>query len=124
MAMNQVVDAYKQNEINYVEGINSAHGRVGILFDTATSAMEKLIKKHPKTDFISFGKAVNSINILMDSLDMEAGGELAENLLGLYDYCKRELRDYLEQKNVEKLREIHEILSSIAESWKSIEPKT
>ena len=24
MAMNQVVDAYKQNEINYVEGINSS----------------------------------------------------------------------------------------------------
>ena len=94
------------------------------MFDTATDAIEKLIKKHPKTDFISFGKAVNSINILMDSLNMEAGGELAENLLGLYDYCKRELRNYLEQKNVEKLREIHEILSSLAESWKSIEPKT
>ena len=29
MAMNQVVDAYKQNEINYVEGINSAHERLG-----------------------------------------------------------------------------------------------
>ena len=37
MAMNQIVDAYKQNEINYVEGINSPHGRVGILFDTATA---------------------------------------------------------------------------------------
>ena len=36
----------------------------------------------------------------------------------------KRLRNYLEQKNVEKLREIHEILSSLAESWKSIEPKT
>ena len=29
MAMNQVVDAYKQNEINYVEGINSLMGELG-----------------------------------------------------------------------------------------------
>ena len=123
MAINQIVDAYKQSEVNYVEGINSAHGRVTLLFDTLLSAIEKLIEKHPKTEFISFGKGVNSINILMDSLDMEAGGELAENLLRLYDYCNRELKKYLEVKDVEKLKEIQNIISSLAESWNSIEPK-
>ena len=123
MPLNYAVDTYKQNEINYVQGINSAHGRVGLLFETALQAIEKLINKHPKTDFISFGKAVNSINILMDSLDMKAGGELAENLLSLYDYCKRELRNYLETKDVEKLKEIQDIISSLAEGWKSIAPK-
>ena len=123
MAINQIVDAYKQSEVNYVEGINSAHGRVTLLFDILLSAIEKLIEKHPKTEFISFGKGVNSINILMDSLDMEAGGELAENLLSLYDYCNRELKKYLEVKDVEKLKEIQNIISSLAESWNSIEPK-
>ena len=123
MAINHAVDAYKENENNYVEGINSAHGRVTLLFDTLLNAIEKLIEKHPKTEFISFGKGINSINILMDSLDMEAGGELAENLLGLYDYCSRELKRYLEVKDVEKLREIQDIISSLAESWNSIEPK-
>ena len=123
MAINHAVDAYKQQEYNYVEGINSAHGRVTLLFDTLLNAIDKLIEKHPKTEFISFGKGINSINILMDSLDMEAGGELAENLLGLYDYCNRELKRYLEVKDVEKLREIQDIISSIAESWNSIDPK-
>ena len=123
MAINHAVDAYKQQEYNYVEGINSAHGRVKLLFDTLLNAIDKLIEKHPKTEFISFGKGINSINILMDSLDMEAGGELAENLLGLYDYCNRELKRYLEVKDVEKLREIQDIISSLAESWNSIEPK-
>jgi len=123
MAINHAVDAYKQQEYNYVEGINSAHGRVTLLFDTLLNAIDKLIEKHPKTEFISFGKSINSINILIDSLDMEAGGELAENLLGLYDYCNRELKRYLEVKDVEKLREIQDIISSLAESWSSIEPK-
>ncbi len=123
MAINQAVDAYKEHEANYVEGINSAHGRVTLLFDTLLNGIEKLIEKHPKTEFISFGKSINSINILIDSLDMEAGGELAENLLGLYDYCNRELKRYLEVKDVEKLKEIQEIISSLSESWNSIDPK-
>ena len=123
MAINYAVDAYKQNEFNFVEGINSPHGRVKLLFDTLLNAIEKLIEKHPKTDFISFGKGVNSLNILIDSLDMEAGGELAENLLGLYDYCNREIKKYLELKDVEKLKEVKDIIHSLAESWESIEPK-
>ena len=123
MAINQAFDAYKQQENNYVKGINSPHGRVTLLFDTLLNAIDKLIEKHPKTEFISFGKGINSINILMDSLDMEAGGELAENLLGLYDYCNRELKRYLEVKDVEKLKEIQDIIFTLAESWNSIEPK-
>ncbi len=123
MAINHAVDTYKQSEGSYVEGINSAHGRVKLLFDTLLNAIEKLIEKHPKTDFISFGKGVNSINILIDSLDMEAGGELAENLLGLYDYCNRELKKYLELKDIKKLEEVKDIIYSLAESWEAIEPK-
>ena len=69
MAINHAVDAYKQQEYNYVEGINSAHGRVTLLFDTLLNAVDKLIEKHPKTEFISFGKSINSINILINSLN-------------------------------------------------------
>ena len=54
---------------------------------------------------------------------MEAGGELAENLLGLYDYCNREIKKYLELKDVEKLKEVKDIIYSLAESWESIDPK-
>ena len=121
MVGNHAIDAYKQSEVNYVEGINSPHGRVRLLSDTYLNAIEKLIEKHPKTDFISFGKAVNATSILIDSLDMKAGGDLSENLLSLYEYCKRELKNYLEIKDVEKLKEIQDIISSLAESWNSIE---
>ena len=37
MAINQALESYKQNENDYVEGINSPHGRINILFDTIIS---------------------------------------------------------------------------------------
>ena len=38
MAINTAFDAYKKNENEYVEGIESAHGRIKILFDTMIKA--------------------------------------------------------------------------------------
>ena len=78
------LESYKQNENDYVKGINSPHGRITILFDTIISNLEKLIDNHPKTDFISLGKCLNGITILASSLNIKEGGEVAQNLVELY----------------------------------------
>jgi len=122
MAINHALESYKQNENDYIEGINSPHGRVSILFDTVLSSLEKLMEKHPKTDFISLGKCVNAITILANSLNIKEGGEIAVNLVELYDYCRRTINNYLEDKKIEKLEEIHAIFSKLAEGWEGIKP--
>ena len=123
MAMNYALESYRQNENDYVEGINSPHGRISILFETILTNLEKLIEKDPKTDFVSLGKCLNAITILSGSLNVKEGGELAQNLLELYDYCRRTINNYLESKDVTKLKEIHAIFSSLAEGWQGITPK-
>ena len=53
--------------------------------------------------------------------DMEKGGEIAQ-LVELYDYCIRGLREYLSEKDVEKIQEIHQIISKLSEGWDQIDP--
>ena len=122
MAINHALESYKQNENDYVKGINSPHGRITILFDTIISNLEKLIDNHPKTDFISLGKCLNGITILSASLNLKEGGEIAQNLVELYEYCRKNINNYLEDKKIEKLEEVHSIFSKLSEGWQGISP--
>ena len=121
MAIKSAFDAYTKNENEYVPGIESAHGRIKILFDTMISNLDKLKETHPKTDFISLGKCVNILTVLAGSLNVKDGGELAQNLLELYDYCKRVLNEYLEGKDVRKLDEVYLIFTNLSEGWDAIQ---
>ena len=121
MAVNNAFDVYKKSENEYVQGIESAHGRIKILFDTMITNLDNLKETHPKTDFVSLGKCVNILTVLAGSLNVKDGGELATNLLELYDYSKRVLNEYLEDKNTKKLEEVYLIFKNLSEGWNGIE---
>ncbi len=123
MSLDQAANLYKQTENIYVKGIDTPHGRVQIVFDQFEINLEKLIVKHPKTDFVSYGKVLQCLTILADSLDHQKGGDLAEQLVELYDYCARTIRQYLVEKDVKKLEEVLSLVGEIADGWKSITPK-
>lgn len=123
MSLDQIANSYKQSENMYVKGIETPHGRVQIIFDQLEINIENLIEKHPKTDFVAFGKVIQCLKILSDSLDHEKGKGLAEQLNELYDYCLRSVREYLVEKDIKKLNEISTIVSGLSDSWKSIDPK-
>ena len=123
MSLDQAANLYKQTENFYVKGMDSAHGRIQILFDQLEINLEKLIVKHPKTDFVSYGKVLQCLTILADSLDHDKGGDLAEQLVELYDYCARTVKNYLVEKDVKKLEEVLSLVSEISDGWNSIEPK-
>ena len=122
MAINQALESYKQSENDYVKGINSPHGRISILFDTIISNLENLMDNHPKTDFISLGKCLNGITILASSLNMKEGGEVAQNLVELYEYCRKTINNYIQDKKIDKLEEVHSIFSKLSEGWQGISP--
>ena len=50
MSPNKAFDAYKKSNNEYVEGIETPHGRVKILFDTVVDNIDNMIEVHPKTD--------------------------------------------------------------------------
>jgi flagellar secretion chaperone FliS len=98
-----------------------------MLFDGALlcvcSAKQHMIRNEiaPKGENVS--KAINIIaNGLKASLDMGAGGELAERLAALYDYmCERLLFANM-KNNPTVLEEVHNLLAELKEAWEQIAP--
>ena len=123
MSLDQAANSYKQSENLYVKGIETPHGRVRLIFEQLEINLEKIIVKHPQTDFVAYGKVVQCFMILSDSLDFQRGESLAEQLNELYDYCVRTVKGYLTEKDVTKLEEVLSIVNQLSESWNSIEPK-
>ena len=120
MSLANIQQSYKSSDNQYIEGIETPHGRVMVVLDTILENIDKMMANHPKTDFIAYGKCLNSFTILSTSLDFEKGGDLAENLIELYDYCVRSLQNYLTEKNEQKLSEVYNIISTISDGWKQI----
>ena len=120
MSLDSVVQTYKNAENIYAKGIETPHGRIQIVFDVIQKNIDKLITNHPKTDFVAYGKVLQGIVILSGSLDMEKGGQMADELNELYAYCEKTVKEYLETKNLNKLKEVDAIISGIADSWAKI----
>ncbi len=124
MVKNQAFHSYKQTEQSYVNGIETPHGRIKLLYETIIDNIDKLLENHPKTDFISFGKCLNALNVLSSSLDMKAGKDLAENLSELYAYCSNQIKEYLEVKSDKKLIEVKDIIVDLLQAWDQIDSNT
>ena len=121
MSLDNAVQTYKNTENIYAKGIETPHGRIKIVFDVIEKNLEKVSSVHPKTDFVAYGKVLQGIVILSSSLDMDNGGQMADDLNELYAYCEKTMKEYLESKNSEKLREVESIIGGIADSWSKID---
>ena len=58
---------------------------------------------------------------LMVSLNLEHGGEIAQNLFNLYAYAKAQLLDANVEKKVEKLFPVKKILKDLLEAWRQVD---
>ena len=65
-------------------------------------------------------RAVSIIGELRSSLDMKAGGQIAENLGELYDYMCRRLLKATSENRVEMLDEVTGLLQQIRSAWIAI----
>ena len=64
---------------------------------------------------------VNGILInLRDTLDLDVGGEVAQNLYSLYDYMVQRLLDANVQNNLQIMDEVINLLLPIKTAWASI----
>ena len=61
---------------------------------------------------------------LRTSLDIENGGELAANLVALYDYCVVRLTQANAANNPDMLEEVVNLLKPVADAWKQMRSGT
>ncbi len=112
--------------INVQTGVVDAdpHRLIQMLLDGALERLA-LSKGHvEREEWPALGekvsKVISIIGGLQASLNMEAGGEVAENLDNLYDYMVRRLLAVHSERNAKPLDEVSALLREIKAGWDGI----
>jgi flagellar protein FliS len=87
------------------------------------SAKNQIMRKETAAKGKSISHAILIIEQgLKASLDMSAGGELAQNLSDLYDYMAQRLLFANLKNDIEVLNEVSRLLGELKQAWESIAP--
>ncbi len=121
----KAIDTYA--EVGVETGVASAdpHKLILMLFDGALAAIAAARRAMHRGEIAAktaaFTKAIAIVDGgLKASLDVKAGGELAERLSGLYDYILRQLLLANLRNEVAMLDEVGRLLSELRGAWVQI----
>jgi len=112
-------------KIGVESAVMSASQLVVMLFDGALSALirARLFMQDGNIEGKgnSLSKAINIIEGgLKQGLSENSGDELADNLLGLYNYMTRRLLQANLHNDAEAIEEVEGLLRNIADAWKEV----
>ncbi|MBP2848801.1 flagellar export chaperone FliS [Dickeya oryzae] len=119
--------AYAQVSVESAVMSATPHQLIVMLFDGTKSALVRARILLEQNDIVGKGNALSkAIDIISNGLklglDMENGGELAENLADLYDYMVRRLLHANINNDLQAIMEVEALLDNIADAWKQIGP--
>ncbi len=114
------ITAYQDNAVS-----TQSKGRlIVMLYDGAIKFMKLAIVEMEKKNYEAKGrylnKAADIINELNAVLDMDAGGEIASNLRGLYLFMNRHLSQANIKCDPQMVREVIKLMEELNQSWKAI----
>ena len=123
MNVRMAKDAYVkvQKETSSNSKIN--HANVGLALRKLESNMLIMLKTKEKDSFKkSYQTALYAIYFLQKSLDFDKGGQLANNLYRLYEFCKLTVQEAVMSGQPEKsnLEACSKYVGEIIESWEKI----
>jgi flagellar secretion chaperone FliS len=81
------------------------------------SAIEAIEANNVQAAHTYLLKAQAIVTELFDSLDLERGGEVAKNLMSIYDFMNRRLVDANLRKDAEPAREVERLLRELLPAW-------
>lgn len=117
------VQAYRQTSVK-----TATQGRVIVmLYEEAIKqidlALDGIRAQDRQLDRINNAiiKAQSIVTELMVSLDMEQGGEIAQNLFRLYMFFNDRLMEGNVKKEEAPLTEVKKLMSELRDAWKQIE---
>ncbi|GAB4211796.1 MAG: flagellar export chaperone FliS [Rhodoferax sp.] len=120
-------NAYKRVSVESSVSEASPHKLVEMLFEgllnnvgSATAALERGDIK-AKCEHIIIAVRILEEG-LKGALNLEAGGELAANLNGIYDYCVNRLTQANLRNDPALLTEVRNVILPVADAWKQIAP--
>jgi flagellar protein FliS len=94
---------------------------VVMLYDGALRFVNDAREAHARRDLRARGRAISKtlaiIGELQNTLDMERGGMVAEQLDNLYTYISSRLLDVTLQQDIAACDEVHKLLSTLRDGW-------
>jgi len=105
-------------------GTQSKGRLIVMLYDGAIKFLKLAIRELQAEDYVAKGQYINRaqdiINELNAVLDMEAGGEVSENLRKLYLFMGRHLSQANTQRDPQMIQEVIDMLEELNQSWRAI----
>jgi len=102
----------------------SPHELIQMLLDKyivrVDQAIEATNEKNIEKKSIAISKSIEILGALEESLNIEKGGELAENLRNLYEYSRGCLVKSSTIHNVSHLIEAKELIEQVRDGWSAI----
>jgi len=121
----KAIDAYAQ--VGVETGVASAdpHRLILMLFDGTLAAIAAAKLAMSRGEIAAKGSAITKAIAIVDgglkaSLDVKAGGELAERLSGLYDYMLKQLLAANLRNDAALLDEVARLLNELRGAWAQI----
>lgn len=113
-------DVYQQTAIS-----TQNRGRlIVMLYDGAIKFLRQAIGDLQRGDLTAKGqhiaKAQDILFELNTVLDMEKGGQVAQNLRSLYNFMQRHLTQANVQKDPRMIQEVIDLLDELNQSWRAI----
>ena len=123
MFYEQAKRSYELQEVNFVEQIEDKREIVRLII-TELQKNLKIIVSEEKIDLSKqarhYAKAHTAVHLLLSSLDSEKGGEISENLAGLYLYVQQQLIEGRDRGGFRGDPNIVEIVTDLLEAWEKM----
>lgn len=119
------VNQYQQVEIETSVSAATPHSLILLLMEGALVAINIAKTRMLESDIPAKGEAISKAIALIDeglrsSLDMNAGGDIAQNLDALYEYMCHQLLMANIKNDPAKLDEVARLMTEIRDAWKAI----
>lgn len=117
----QAIRHYQQSSVDAVAAGASPHQLVAMLLEGALDRIARARGAARNADrsgkLANVAAAITIVEYLKLSLDVKAGGQIAERLSALYDFCLRHLAQANATDDTHMLDQVADILRPIKQGW-------
>ncbi|MFZ5959103.1 flagellar export chaperone FliS [Pseudomonas sp. QL9] len=123
-SMNEGYDSYRSVDLEARAAAASPYELVLVLFDGLLDELARARGHIEARRFQQKGrsleKCMNILNGLSSALDLDAGGQVVQDLARLYDYCIYKLSEVSVSLSLEGLDEVVGLLGTLREGWAGV----
>ena len=122
MNVQSALNAYKETNLSEIEDA-TPHRLIELTFRDLKKNLliiRRKIDQNEKIGGLEAAKSVAAIEILKSSLNFDQGGEIAKNLLQIYDYTLNQLHLIIKEDKEHELDTVISIINSLVDAWSSI----